>query len=479
MPVVSWIDALRQYNAGMPSWCVPRKGTPAYEMVMRIRQGEKAKSFKELTAELERKTGGKPKTEKRSATINLAETKDVATVPTIADEATKTERKESTQKMSQQKTMAVIPVNYVAEGGSAKTVAKSFKEIEAQVREEVKAGKVSVDYPLGWKPETTEYIRSLANRDTHSYQVGVYKALLVMKETPKTMEIEKIKEYIKNLLPRDEDNRKSVASAMDLISEIEGWRPENAYVGTPFNYNTKTKATAKTLDEDTKRALEDYQTFAEEVNASLRKNPIRNITIRSKFYPDGKRTLVASWDTDRYVPSKDTYITYARYKREYQLRPEFKLIKGPTPEQIREEQKKFEEEEKERETQKEKKKAEKEADPLRKLKAEADDLQKELDKVYHQVGKDKEKRELTKKLKAKRQEIKEMQTARLTATDTGKKIKELMDEKKELEKRLMRKTGTLTAEEGLKHRAEMKKVQDRIKELTAEIAKLRKEAKTT
>ena len=120
MPVVGWIDALRQYNAGMPSWCVPRKGTPGYDMVMRIRQGEKPKTFKELTAELERKTGGKPKEEKTSMRINLGESKDVVSVPTIPTEAPKTERKESTQKLSHHKTMAVIPVNYVAEGGSAK-----------------------------------------------------------------------------------------------------------------------------------------------------------------------------------------------------------------------------------------------------------------------------------------------------------------------------------------------------------------------
>ena len=72
MPAISWIDALRQYNAGMPSWCIPRKGTPAYDMITRIRQGEKPKSFKELTAELERKTGGKPKTEKKSVKIDLS-----------------------------------------------------------------------------------------------------------------------------------------------------------------------------------------------------------------------------------------------------------------------------------------------------------------------------------------------------------------------------------------------------------------------
>lgn len=72
MSTIGWIDALRTYNAGMPSWCIPRKGTPGYERVMRIRQGEKPKSFKELTDELERKTGGKPKKEKKSVKIDLS-----------------------------------------------------------------------------------------------------------------------------------------------------------------------------------------------------------------------------------------------------------------------------------------------------------------------------------------------------------------------------------------------------------------------
>jgi hypothetical protein len=72
MPTIGWIDALRTYNAGMPSWCIPRKGTPGYDRVMRIRQGEKPKSFKELTDELERKTGGKPKKEKKSVKIDLS-----------------------------------------------------------------------------------------------------------------------------------------------------------------------------------------------------------------------------------------------------------------------------------------------------------------------------------------------------------------------------------------------------------------------
>lgn len=118
MPPLSWIEALRQYNAGMPSWCIPRRGTPAYEMIARIRQGEKPKSFKELTEELERKTGGKPKSEKKSMTVNLTEQE--VEVPTTADKVVKTDAKELTGKMSTQKTMAVIQPTYVAEGGSKK-----------------------------------------------------------------------------------------------------------------------------------------------------------------------------------------------------------------------------------------------------------------------------------------------------------------------------------------------------------------------
>jgi hypothetical protein len=123
MPTIGWIDALRTYNAGMPSWCVPRKGTPGYDRVMRIRTGEeKAKTFKELTEELERKTGGKPKAEKKSMSISLDKDTQSVKVPTISDEAPKTDRP-STKKLSvsnNKEAMAVVPVNTVAEGGSPK-----------------------------------------------------------------------------------------------------------------------------------------------------------------------------------------------------------------------------------------------------------------------------------------------------------------------------------------------------------------------
>jgi hypothetical protein len=126
MPTIGWIDALRTYNAGMPSWCVPRKGTPGYERVMRIRQGEQTKGFKEVLEDLERKTSGKPKKEKTSMAIDLSASKEEVKVPTIAGGGSvKTDQ--LTQKMSvsnNKEAMAVVPVNYVAEGGSEKVAEK-------------------------------------------------------------------------------------------------------------------------------------------------------------------------------------------------------------------------------------------------------------------------------------------------------------------------------------------------------------------
>jgi hypothetical protein len=105
MPTIGWIDALRTYNAGMPSWCVPRKGTPGYERVMRIRQGEQTKGFKEVLEDLERKTAGKPKKDIKKAVINLSDKSDVVNVPTIPSEAPKTEV--STKKSSDSRRLEI------------------------------------------------------------------------------------------------------------------------------------------------------------------------------------------------------------------------------------------------------------------------------------------------------------------------------------------------------------------------------------
>jgi hypothetical protein len=138
MPTIGWIDALRTYNAGMPSWCVPRKGTPGYERVMRIRQGEQTKGFKEVLEDLERKTSGKPKKEKTSLTIDL-DTQS-ATLPTIQNGSPKTEVPAKKSSVSNnKKAMAVVPVNYVAEGGAKeepKKVAEGGSKPEAKKKKE-------------------------------------------------------------------------------------------------------------------------------------------------------------------------------------------------------------------------------------------------------------------------------------------------------------------------------------------------------
>lgn len=66
-----YFDALKRWNAGSPSWCIPRKGTPGYESIMRIRKGEPTETPKQIMDRLERKTVGKSKKEKKSLTITI------------------------------------------------------------------------------------------------------------------------------------------------------------------------------------------------------------------------------------------------------------------------------------------------------------------------------------------------------------------------------------------------------------------------
>ena len=68
---LSWVEAMKVYNAGMPSWCIPRKGTSAYETVMKLRRGEKTDTPKEIIDKIERKTVGKAKKEKKSMSIQI------------------------------------------------------------------------------------------------------------------------------------------------------------------------------------------------------------------------------------------------------------------------------------------------------------------------------------------------------------------------------------------------------------------------
>ena len=69
--MIPYFDALRRYNAGMPSWCIPRKDTPGYDMVMKIRRGEETKTPKQIMDFFERKTTGRGKKDKKSLTITI------------------------------------------------------------------------------------------------------------------------------------------------------------------------------------------------------------------------------------------------------------------------------------------------------------------------------------------------------------------------------------------------------------------------
>lgn len=69
--MLTWIVALKVFNAGSPSWCIPRKGTVGHKAVERIRKGEKVETPKEIMDRLERKTEGKSKKVKKSQTISL------------------------------------------------------------------------------------------------------------------------------------------------------------------------------------------------------------------------------------------------------------------------------------------------------------------------------------------------------------------------------------------------------------------------
>ena len=67
-----YFDAVKRWNLGGTSWCLPRKGTPGYETVMAIRRGEPAKTREEAVAEaVKEKKAPRKKRIKVSKTISL------------------------------------------------------------------------------------------------------------------------------------------------------------------------------------------------------------------------------------------------------------------------------------------------------------------------------------------------------------------------------------------------------------------------
>lgn len=55
MPL-TYFEALKAYNLGMSSWCVPRKGTPEYERVMGIRKRTTPEETEKRNVERRKKT---------------------------------------------------------------------------------------------------------------------------------------------------------------------------------------------------------------------------------------------------------------------------------------------------------------------------------------------------------------------------------------------------------------------------------------
>jgi hypothetical protein len=69
--MLPYITALKIFNQGSPSWCIPRKNTEGSKRIDRIRKGEKTETPKDIMDRLERKTEGRSKA-RRSQAISLA-----------------------------------------------------------------------------------------------------------------------------------------------------------------------------------------------------------------------------------------------------------------------------------------------------------------------------------------------------------------------------------------------------------------------
>jgi len=70
-PKLSYFEALKLWNAGSTSWCIPRRDTVGAVAIMKLRRGEKTDTPKEIIDKLERKTVGKAKKEKKSMTVKI------------------------------------------------------------------------------------------------------------------------------------------------------------------------------------------------------------------------------------------------------------------------------------------------------------------------------------------------------------------------------------------------------------------------
>lgn len=380
---IGWIDALRIWNAGNTSWCIPRKGTPAFEQVMKIRKGEKeAKSIKEIREELERKTAPSPKKEKVSVSFSI-ESPSEKKVKSVKTEKSSTENNVG---MEQQK-MAQPP-----DDDEMPPLEKDYMmDIEDKIEEEKKKGVFSLEHDLPWKPEDKNVISGTRRPER---MLDSYKYVLGTQSVDK-LDIHLLKEKVKELEAANPKDYK-VEIGKELLQTIPSWKPEDEYYGKEHNYHTDTKKyTEKNPTTNVKKAVEDYQEFADQIN-KLRKTPIRNIYYRTVYRPDGTGGLQMYWNIRRMVKegNKIHYQDDYKFIRNYNIAPEFKFVGGSIISKVKQE---IEEEEK-KEEQKETKKAEKET---KKAEKEKEKVEKEKKRMEKDVGKEKEEqRKLEADLKA-------------------------------------------------------------------------------
>lgn len=208
MAQIGWIDALRRWNAGMPSWCIPRKGTPGYDSVMRLRQGEVVKTPKQIIDELERKTTGKPKVEKKTIKISLKTDE----TPSVQKSMEKNVGKTQEKMMDSQKTNEVV-----AKGGVKEMdrIEKAFaKQMEDKMTQEV----------LEKKPELKEMLKGhvLFVLPHIGGQVQKYTLLKGKRKDDGTYELEtlQVNAYNKSL-EQIKQHRKYTGTIVDKTNELK------------------------------------------------------------------------------------------------------------------------------------------------------------------------------------------------------------------------------------------------------------------
>jgi hypothetical protein len=273
-------------------------------------------------------------------------------------------------------------------------------EIEDKIARDLKEGVVSVEYDLPWEPEDknvvsgarrpllTDYKFYIGDKYSDPVKKFDLNALKKRKE-----EIEKKSVKPDSSFQQKEYTAEDVRDLDRFIATQEAWKPQNVYrSNTDTNYNTKTKEFSKSQSEGVKKAIADYQEFADDLN-KMRKTPIRNIYFRKKFYPDGRTTLDVSWRIlrTREIKNKDGSIQIINdpeypFYREYEVRgDDAKFVGGSTISKVKQE---IEEEERKEKEAEEKKKTKTEERETKKAEKEKEKAEKQKERAKKETEKE-------------------------------------------------------------------------------------------